>query len=648
MHDHRRTLGRYLALTLWLTGACSHDDSSAGEQPFNANYGEQSIGYKSGKPGKRESEQAEEGEASSGSPGDGDGDTADGDGDSGDGDIGDGDSGDGDGPPPGLDAGVVPVADGGPRDGGERADAGAAREQDAGSEADGGLQELVDGGLPLADELPAPLPEPAPAVLENPFFSVASEPTSTFALDADTGAYTLARAAIQAGRLPDASRVRIEEFLNYFHFHYAQPRGEVPFSLYTEMAPCPWNAQRKLVMLGVQGQEVKLADQPAANLVFLLDVSGSMDEPNKLPLLQKAFRMLAKQLRPQDRVSVVTYAGNESVLLEGVPGDHSEEILTAIDGLQAGGATNGEGGIQKAYALASEHFIAGGNNRVLLATDGDFNVGISDLGELVELIAQKRATGVFLSTYGFGSAWDGGNYEDETMEQLADNGNGIYFFIDSPEEARRAFLSTVSGSLLTVAKDVKIQVEFSPATVKAYRLIGYENRVLANQDFDNDTVDAGELGANLSMTALYEIIPAGSSEAVPQDVAGTAPVIVPATPVDDGAGQPVSEPKSTPVPSRDLLQLRVRYKGRDASTSELIATNYGSEIENAEPSPKLSFAAAVSEFAIGLRGSQYTTLRSTEALLADIDRAQELDTEGAIAEFRTLVEKAAALRATSN
>jgi Ca-activated chloride channel family protein len=324
---------------------------------------------------------------------------------------------------------------------------------------------------------------------------------STFSIDADSGSYTLARAAIRDGVLPDPESVRVEEFLNYFHFHYAQPEADIPLAMYTELGACPWNNQHELLLIGIQGQEVDATSAPPANLVYLLDVSGSMSEASKLPLLKRGFRMLTGQLRAQDRVSIVTYAGQESVVLEGVTGDQKDVIDQALAALESGGSTNGEGGIQKAYQLAEKYFMEGATNRVLLATDGDFNVGLSDVDELVDLIATKRETGVFLSVYGFGSAWDGGNYQDEVAEQLADNGNGVYFFIDGEEEARRAFIYTLSGSLITVAKDVKIQVEFNPDRVAGYRLIGYENRLLSNNDFSNDGVDAGELGASMSVTA---------------------------------------------------------------------------------------------------------------------------------------------------
>jgi len=475
------------------------------------------------------------------------------------------------------------------------------------------------------------------AIVENPFFATADDPMSTFSIDVDTGSYTLSRGSLNAGQLPTPESVRIEEFINYFHFHYKQPQGPTPFSIYSELGDCPWNRNHELVMLGIQGQEVELADQPAANLVFLLDVSGSMSDANKLPLLKKGFRMLVRQLRPQDKVAIVVYASQEGVVLNSTPGDQKETILAALGQLQAGGSTAGAAGIQKAYEIAVENFIKGGNNRVILATDGDFNVGISDTDALVEFIAQKRETGVFLSVYGFGDAWNGGNYQDEKMEQLADNGNGIYFYIDGPAEARRAFIHTVSGSLLTIAKDVKVQVEFNPGEVKAFRLIGYENRMLAHTDFSNDIVDAGELGAGLSVTALFEIIPAGSDEAVPEPKPGTVPVIESAS--GDTADNAAATDEFEPVTGDDLVQIRIRYKDPDEQESQLIVASANKKMKREIASHKFNFAAAVGEFAMMLRGSQYLSSRGAGAVLDQVEPVKEIDAEGAVAEFAGMIER---------
>lgn len=481
-------------------------------------------------------------------------------------------------------------------------------------------------------------PERGPTPAENPFFTASEDSTSTFSIDVDTGSYTLARNAISDGALPDKESVRIEEFLNYFHFHYAEPRDDKPLSLYTEISSCPWNDDREMLLLGVQGEELAVEDQPAMNLVFLLDVSGSMSSSEKLPLLKRGFRMLARQLRPEDRVSIVTYAGNESVVLDGVPGNANERIDQALANLEAGGSTNGEGGIQKAYELAQRHFIEGGTNRVLLGTDGDFNVGLSETSELTEFIAKKRKTGVFLSVYGFGDAHFGGNYQDEVAEQLADNGNGVYFFIDSEEEARRAFIHTVSGSLVTVAKDVKLQVEFNPRHVKGYRLIGYENRVLSNSAFSDDSVDAGELGAGLSVTALYEIIPADSNESIPQPEEGTVPDTVLAAEADTSEGEAFPE-----LGAKDYVSVRLRYKLSDSDESDLMTVTRGTDQRRHEPSHKMSFAAGIVEFASLLRGSQYLTRERDGELVDQIARTRSLDREGAIAESQQMLERALSL-----
>lgn len=513
---------------------------------------------------------------------------------------------------------------------------------DAGDDAETDA-EIAAYKLPLSDTIDIDNPrEP-----ENPYFDTAQDPASTFSIDVDTGSYTLSRGYITHGTLPPAKSVRIEEFINYFHFHYKQPEGDTPFSLYTEMGTCPWNPQHDLVLLGIQGQEIEFKDQPSANLVFLIDVSGSMSGANKLSLLKKAFRMLVRQLREQDRVSIVTYAGQESVVLDSVSGDQKDVILSAIDRLESGGSTNGAGGIQKAYEIAAKNFMPEGNNRVLLATDGDFNVGISDTDALVEFIAEKRDSNVFLSVYGFGGAWGigyDGNYQDEKMEQLADNGNGIYFYIDGPEEARRAFLYAISGSLLTIAKDVKVQVEFNPDKIKAYRLIGYENRVLANEDFSNDSVDAGELGAGLSVTALFELISADSSEPIPTPLPGTIPEIASESGESPPTGDSdVEQLEFLPVTGSDLVEVRIRYKDPYEQQSKLITERYDARIRHQQSSIKFLFASGVSEFAMKLRNSQYLDVRETRNILDQILPAKEIDREGAIAECQGMIEQASVL-----
>ncbi|HLV19717.1 MAG TPA: von Willebrand factor type A domain-containing protein [Polyangiaceae bacterium] len=511
----------------------------------------------------------------------------------------------------------------------------------AGAAGSAGMDGL-DPQPPITGAAGASASQPAAgAVVENPFRKTSDADTSTFSIDVDSGSYTLARAAIADGVLPEPSSVRVEEFLNYFHFHYAEPEPHRPLALYTELGACPWDRDHELFLIGIQGHEVDMAEAPPANLVYLIDVSGSMNEPNKLPLLKSGFRLLSRQLRPQDRVSIVTYAGQERVVLQGASGADQAVIDQALSALQSGGSTNGEGGIQKAYELAQEYFISGGTNRVLLATDGDFNVGLSETQELVDFIAAKRQTGVFLSVYGFGAAWSGGNYNDEVAEQLADNGNGVYFYIDGEEEARRAFVHTVSGSLVTVAKDVKLQVAFNPARVAAYRLIGYENRLLANHDFSNDAVDAGELGASMSVTALYEIVPAGSGAPIPEPLPGTVPDVPEAQPP---GSETEPEPSYPPLGPEAFAQVRVRYKDSDSDTSKLLVETRDRSIWRDDSSLKFLFAAGVSEFAMALRGSQYLPNDRGADIRRQIDRALAIDGEGAVREMSTLVQDAFALQ----
>lgn len=492
------------------------------------------------------------------------------------------------------------------------------------------------GGSATDLEVKSIRPPQLSMVRENPFVAAQEESTSTFSIDVDTGSYTLARASLRDGVRPQPENIRIEEFLNYFHFHYEQPTGDKPLSLYTEWGDCPWNEERKLLMLGVQGQEVALEDQPPLNLVYLLDVSGSMSSELKLPLLKRGFRMLTRLLRPEDRVSIVTYAGANRVVLEGASGKEQKKIDQALADLESGGSTNGAGGIQKAYELAQKHFIKGGSNRVLLATDGDFNVGLSETQELVDFIAQKRDTGVFLSVYGYGTAWDGGGYRDEVGEQLADNGNGIYFYIDGEEETRRAFGYAMSGSLMTVAKDVKLQVEFNPELVKGYRLIGYENRVLSNAAFSDDSVDAGELGAGLSVTALYEVIPSDSREALPTALSGTVNSV-------SGAGSAGQDDEfGAPLPA-DFAQVRLRFKRSQSDESEAMRVSVNQSSVLPRPSFKFFFAAGLAEFAQQLRGSQYLQRWRSEELSDQIELAFALDREGAVKEVHDLFKSASKL-----
>jgi len=421
---------------------------------------------------------------------------------------------------------------------------------------------------------------------ENPFLEVVRAPLSTFSIDVDTAAYANVRRFLNDGQRPPKDAVRIEEMINYFEYDYPQPVGDVPFAVYPEVASCAWNPKHKIVHIGLQGKKVSLDNVPPSNLVFLLDVSGSMNEPRKLPLLQDALRILVNQLTAKDRVSIVTYAGNSGLVLPSTSAANKGEILNAINNLQSGGSTNGGAGIQIAYRVAQENFIRDGNNRVILATDGDFNVGLSSDSELVSLIENKRQSGVFLSVLGFGT----GNTNDSMMEKLANKGNGNYAYIDSNEEARKALGSQVAGTLYTIAKDVKIQVEFNPAKVSGYRLIGYENRLLADRDFNDDTKDAGEIGAGHTVTAIYEIIPAGQKVENPG--------------VDELKYSKVE--RSDTNFSSELMTIKLRYKEPQGDQSKLMSIgvldrNYSIE----DASENVRFASAVAQFGLLLRDSRY-------------------------------------------
>ena len=344
---------------------------------------------------------------------------------------------------------------------------------------------------------------------ENGYKDPLKAPYSTFSIDVDNASYSNVRRFINLGQEVPADAVRIEEMVNYFKYDYPKATGEHPFSVYTETGICPWNKNHYLLHIGLRGKDIDKSELPPSNLVFLLDVSGSMDEPNKLPLLKSALGLLVNELRAQDRVAIVVYAGAAGVVLESTPGNHKETIMQALDNLQAGGSTAGGQGIMLAYKIAEKNFIREGNNRIILATDGDFNVGVSDNASMERLVEEKRGLGVYMTVLGFGM----GNIKDDKMEIIADKGNGNYAYIDNIQEARRILVQEFGGTLFTIAKDVKFQIEFNPAYVKSYRLVGYENRMLADEDFNDDTKDAGEMGAGHTVTALYEIIPTGSDEA---------------------------------------------------------------------------------------------------------------------------------------
>lgn len=457
---------------------------------------------------------------------------------------------------------------------------------------------------------------------DNPLHLAQQEPVSTFSIDVDSGAYALVRRAISEGRLPPTDAVRVEEMINYFDYAYTQPRDGAPFSLITEVGPTPWNPNTRLVHIGIQGKATPAAQRPAANLVFLIDVSGSMSDPDKLPLLKSAFRLLTMQLTAQDRVTLVVYAGASGVVLEPTAGDQQARIITALDRLEAGGSTHGSAGIQLAYAMAESSRIKGGINRVILATDGDFNVGTVSHEQLIDLIEQKRSKGITLTTLGFGQ----GNYNDQLMEQLADKGNGNYAYIDTLNEARKVLVDELSATLETIAKDVKIQIEWNPAQVSEYRLIGYENRLLNREDFNNDKVDAGDIGAGHTVTALYEITLKGQPGQLD-------PLRYGSSEAAKGKGD-------------ELAFLKLRYKAPEGETSQLISQPISSKQMEAKlerTSESYRFSAAVAAFGQLLRGGRYTGKFAYDDVEQLARSARGEDTFGYRSEFLQLVRQVATL-----
>ena len=447
---------------------------------------------------------------------------------------------------------------------------------------------LAYAPAPIADALPPGYRdewrEQYQAYADNPVFTVAETPVSTFSIDVDTGSYANVRRFLNGGQLPPKDAVRLEELVNYFPYAYPLPQGAAPFGVSTELAVTPWNPQTRLLRIAIKASDRSVDELPPANLVFLVDVSGSMHRREGLPMVQGTLKLLVEQLRPQDRVSLVTYAGDSQVVLDSTPGIDKAKIRAAIDQLSAGGSTAGESGIQLAYQQASKHLIEGGINRILLATDGDFNVGISDFDSLKQLAADKRKTGVSLTTLGFGVD----NYNERLMEQLADTGNGNYAYIDNLREARKVLVDQLGSTLATVASDVKLQLEFNPSEVSEYRLLGYENRALKREDFSNDKVDAGDIGAGHTVTALYEIVPAGSK-------GWLEPLRYQAS------AQPASK-------SGELAWLRIRYKAPGEASSRLLERPIarGEAKPVAAASEDLRFAAAVAAFAQQLKDGRYT------------------------------------------
>ncbi len=460
---------------------------------------------------------------------------------------------------------------------------------------------------------------------------VANNPVSTFSIDVDTGAYTNMRRWLNQGQLPPEDAVRVEEFINYFNYDYPMPGNtQTPFQVSTEIAPTPWNPNTRLLRIGIQGYDVPKAQLPASNLVFLIDVSGSMSSADKLPLLQQALTLLTNQLDSRDRISMVVYAGASGVVLPPTAGDQKATILMALQQLRAGGSTNGAAGIRLAYQMAQQNFISGGVNRVILATDGDFNVGLASTEELIDLIQRKRKAGIALTTLGFGS----GNYNDHLLEQLADAGNGNYAYIDRLSEARKVLSVELSSTLLTIAKDVKIQIEFNPARVSEYRLIGYENRALNAEDFNNDKVDAGEIGAGHRVTALYEIslVGAGGQRLPTLRYQSDAP-----------SGEAIHRSFKN-----ELAHLRIRYKLPNESISKLIEVPVMDSGINARGSDSFNFAASVAAFGQKLRGGKYLESFGYDDIANLARQSRGSDPHGYRSEFMQLVNLAATLDESNN
>lgn len=474
-------------------------------------------------------------------------------------------------------------------------------------------------------------------IYENQFVQAAGgAAVSTFSIDVDTASYANMRRFLNSGQTPPRDSVRIEELVNYFQYDYPQPKGDDPFSVNMELASCPWNNTHKLLRVGLKGKEVHVKERPATNVVYLIDVSGSMSSNDKLPLLKRGFQMMTKQLGENDRVSIVTYAGNAGVALEPTTGDKTRTINEAIERLSPGGSTHGSAGIELAYKLAQQHFITGGVNKVILATDGDLNVGVTDDDSLVKLIKQKASEGVFLTVLGFGT----GNLQDGKLEKLADNGNGHYAYLDSNREAHRVLVQQLSGSLVTIAKDVKIQIEFNPAEVKSYRLIGYENRMLATKDFDDDRKDAGEIGAGHTVTAIYEIEPTGGVAAAFVAPPGMK-YQVPGAEVPQQNDDEKSPNLSDAASSGELATVALRYKKPDENKSKRIEFAIKNDDKSfTSASDDFRFAASVAGFGMILRGSEHAGTSTPAMILEMASESTGDDATGYRAEFLDLVRKA--------
>jgi Ca-activated chloride channel family protein len=462
-------------------------------------------------------------------------------------------------------------------------------------------------------------------LVENRFLGTTENPLSTFSIDVDVASYSNIRRFLNSGSLPPQGSIRIEEMVNYFNYQYPQPKNDDPFSVNTEMSECPWNAKHKLVLIGLQGKQMETAALPASNLVFLIDVSGSMEDENKLPLVKASLKLLVNQLRQQDKVSLVVYAGNAGLVLPATSGANKQAINEAIDKLESGGSTAGGEGIQLAYKVAKDNFEQGGNNRVILCTDGDFNVGQSSDAALETLIEEERESGVFLTVLGYGM----GNYQDSKIQKLADKGNGNHAYIDGISEAKKVLVNEFGGTLFTIAKDVKLQIEFNPAKVKGYRLIGYENRMLAKEDFNDDKKDAGELGSGHTVTALYEIIPFGTEAT---ELAN----------VDELRYEKNNKIKTNGF-NKELLFVKLRYKKPDGNISKLIQASVKDKSSSTR-SNNLAFASAVAEFGLLLINSKYKGSSNFESVKAIATASIGKDQLGYRAEFLQLVELASNLQ----
>ncbi len=465
-------------------------------------------------------------------------------------------------------------------------------------------------------------------ITENGFHKTSADPLSTFSIDVDAASYSNIRRFINNNQLPPAGSVRTEELINYFRYNYPQPQNAEPFSISTEYTNCPWNNKHRLVLIGLQGKKIPVEKLPASNLVFLIDVSGSMQSELRLPLVKSSLKLLIEQLRDEDKISIVVYAGSAGLVLPATSGANKIKITEAINSLEAGGSTAGGAGIQLAYKVAKENFQKNGNNRVILCTDGDFNVGVSSNAAMEKLIEKERESGVFLTVLGYGM----GNYKDSKMQLLADKGNGNHAYIDGLNEAKKVLVNEFGGTLFTIAKDVKLQVEFNPAKVQGYRLIGYENRMLQKEDFNNDKKDAGELGTGHTVTALYEIIPVGIESDFIKDV-------------DQLKYQKDNNGFAPAANSGEVLTVKFRYKKPEGDKSQLLQAVVADKLiafQNA--SENLRFAASVAEFCMLLRDSEFKSTASFNHVYQTAKAAKGKDEEGYRKEFLALVKKASVLK----